>query len=86
MKLTRSQRDVLTRLAEGGVLFVRLERTTAGVQETCWIGGIELHPMTVNALITAGLVAQQHVVPGKNGVRTASYAMTYTGQVALQGP
>lgn len=86
MRLSRPQRDVLTRLANGGVLFVRFERTDTGVEETCWIGGRELHPMTVNALIAAGLVAQQDVVAGKNGGRTASYAMSYTGQVALQAP
>ena len=86
MKLSRPQRDVLARLASGGVLFVRFERTESGVQETCWIGSFELNPMTVNALIAAGLIAQQDVVSGKNGGRTASYAMSYTGQVALQAP
>jgi len=86
VKLSRPQREVLARLETGGVLFVRYERTGTGVQETCWIGSFELHPMTVNALITAGLVAQQEVVPGKNGGRTASYAMSYTGQVALRAP
>jgi hypothetical protein len=83
VKLSRSQRDVLARMATGGVLFVRLERTGSGVEETCWIGSFELNPMTVNALITAGLIARQDEVRGKNGGRTASYAMSYTGQAAL---
>lgn len=83
MKLSRSQRDVLARMATGGVLFVRLERTGSGVEETCWIGSFELNPMTVNALITAGLIARQDETRGKNGQRTASYAMSYTGQAAL---
>lgn len=86
MKLSRSQRDVLARLAIGGVLFVRLERTEGGVQETCWIGSRELHPMTVNALITAGLIARQDEVQGRDGRRTASYSMSYTGRAALQAP
>ena len=83
MKLSRSQRDVLARMATGGVLFVRLERTGSGVEETCWIGSFELNPMTVNALITAGLIARQDETRGKTGQRTASYAMSYTGQAAL---
>lgn len=86
VKLSRPQREVLDRMARGGVLFVRFERTATGVQETCWIGGIELHPMTVNALIAAGLVARQDEVRGKDGGRTASYAMSYTGQAALHTP
>src|SRR5262249_52956238 len=44
------------RMAEGGVLFVRLEPSAAGMEQTCWIGTAELLPMTVNALITAGVV------------------------------
>src|SRR5512145_2913395 len=67
VKLSRPQRDVLARMATGGVLFVRLERTDSGVEETCWIGSFELHPMTVNALIAAGLIARQDEIRGKNG-------------------
>ena len=43
-------------MAQGGVLFVRLDPSAAGMQETCWIGTVELFPMTVNALIAARLV------------------------------
>ena len=53
------------------------------VIQTQDVGSFELHPMTVNALIAAGLIARQDEIRGKNGQRTASYAMSYTGQAAL---
>jgi hypothetical protein len=84
MKLSQPQREVLERMAQGGVLFVRLEPREAGVQETCWIGTVELAPMTVNALITARLVEQRDKIPGKGGGLTASYVMSFAGQAALQ--
>jgi hypothetical protein len=84
VKLSLPQREVLERMAHGGVLFVRLQPTEAGVEQTCWIGGIELPSMTVNALITARLLEQRDKVPQMNGALTASYVMSYAGQAALQ--
>jgi hypothetical protein len=84
VKLTQPQRDVLERLAGGRVLFVRLEPSAAGVQETCWIGTAELPPMTVNALITARLIEQRDKISRKDGALTASYVMSDAGQAALQ--
>jgi hypothetical protein len=84
VKLSQPQREVLERMAHGGVLFVRLEPGEAGVRETCWIGTVELSPMTVNALITARLVEEQDKTPRKGGGLTTSYVMSYAGQAALQ--
>jgi hypothetical protein len=81
VKLSARQHDVLRRMAEGGVLFVRLEATAAGMEQTCWIGTVELLPMTVNALITAGLVARDKTVSADR--LTASYVLSYAGQAAL---
>ena len=83
MKLSERQHDVLRRMAQGGVLFVRLEPSEAGLQETCWIGTLELLPMTVNALITARLVERDKIFRRAGGL-TASYVMSFAGQAALQ--
>ena len=82
MKLSERQQEVLKRMAEGGVLFVRLEPGEAGMQETCWIGAVELLPMTVNALIAARLIERDKVFRIRGGV-TASYVVSFTGQAAL---
>lgn len=82
MKLTDRQHDVLKRMAQGGVLFVRLDPSAAGMQETCWIGTVELFPMTVNALIAARLVERDRAFR-TGGVLTASYVMSPAGQAAL---
>lgn len=84
MKLTRPQRSVLERMAEGGVLVVRLEPGEAGVQETCWLDSVELPAMTVNALITARLVEQQDDVRRTGRVRTTSYFVNTAGLAALR--
>jgi hypothetical protein len=84
VKLSLPQREVLERMAHGAVLFVRLEPTEAGVQQTCWIGSVELPPMTVNALITARLLEQRDKISQKSGSLTRSYVMSYAGQAALQ--
>jgi hypothetical protein len=85
MKLSRPQRDVLTRVADGGVLIVRFERSGADVRQVCRLGGLEPHPMTVNALIVAGLLAPQDDVRDTSGRRTISYAVSYAGRAALDG-
>lgn len=71
------------RIAQGGVLFVRLERSESGTQESCWIGTVELLPMTVNALIAARLIERERTFR-TGGVLTASYVMSVAGQAALQ--
>lgn len=82
MNLTERQHEVLKRMAQGGVLFVRLEPSEAGPQQTCWIGTVALPSMTVNALITARLIERDAVV--RRGVGfTASYFMNIAGQAAL---
>jgi hypothetical protein len=86
VKLSQPQREVLERMAQGGVLFVRLVRSEGVVEQTCWIGTVELPPMTVNALITARLVERQESVSKKGGSLTASYVMSYAGQAALRTP
>jgi len=83
MNLSERQHEVLKRMAQGGVLFVRLEPGEAGTQQTCWIGTVELPPMTVNALITARLIERDTVVK-KGGRVTASYFMNFAGQAALE--
>lgn len=83
MKLSERQHEVLERMAHGGVLFVRLESSEAGIQETCWIGTVELLPMTVNALITARLIERDKIFKGSPGL-TASYVMNFAGQAALK--
>jgi hypothetical protein len=83
MKLSERQQHVLERMAHGGVLFVRLEPSEAGVQETCWIGAVELLPMTVNALITARLIERDKIFRRTGGL-TASYVMSFAGQAALK--
>jgi len=82
MKLSERQHEVLKRMAQGGVLFVRLEPGEAGLEETCWIGTIELLPMTVNALITARLIERDKTFR-RGAALTASYVMSYAGQAAL---
>jgi len=82
MKLSERQHDVLTRMAQGGVLFVKFEPSEAGAQETCWIGTVELLPMTVNALIAARLI-QRNKTFRTGGSLTASYVMSSAGQAAL---
>jgi hypothetical protein len=84
MKLTDRQHDVLKRLAEGGRLFVRLEPGESGTQERCWIGTVELAPMTVNALIAARLI-ERHQAFRTGGGLTASYVMSVAGRGALDG-
>jgi hypothetical protein len=84
VKLSQPQREVLERMAQGGVLFVRLVRSEGIVEQTCWIGPVELAPMTVNALITARLVERQDSVSRKAGTLTSSYVMSYAGQAALR--
>jgi hypothetical protein len=64
------------------VLFVRLEQSEAGTQQTCWIGTVELLPMTVNALIAARLIERDRVFR-KSGGLTASYVLNFAGQTAL---
>lgn len=83
MKLSGRQHDVLLRMAQGGVLFVRLEPTETGLEQTCWIGTAELLPMTVNALITARLIERDTIVRTGGGL-TASYVMSFAGRAALQ--
>jgi hypothetical protein len=85
MKLSERQHEVLKRMAQGGVLFVRLEPSEAGMQETCWIGTVELLPMTINALITARLIERDKVFRSSGGL-TASYVMSFAGQAALHVP
>jgi hypothetical protein len=82
MKLTDRQHDVLKRMAQGGVLFVRLEPGAAGMEQKCWIGAVELLPMTVNALIAAQLI-QRDKTSRTGGKLTASYVMSTAGQAAL---
>ncbi len=82
MKLTERQQEVLKRMNQGGVLFVSLEQSEAGTQQTCWIGTVELLPMTVNALIAARLIEPDRVFKRSGGV-TASYVMSFAGQAAL---
>jgi hypothetical protein len=84
VKLTRHQRALLERMAEGRVLFVRLERGDAGTRETCWIDTVQFEPMTVNALITAGLVEQQDDVRRNAGAQTLSYHVSSSGLAALR--
>jgi hypothetical protein len=83
VKLSERQHQILERMAHGGVLFVRLEPSEVGVQETCWIGAVELLPMTVNALITARLIERDKTFR-KTGGLTASYVMSFAGQAALK--
>ena len=82
MKLSERQHEILKRMAQGGVLFVRLEPSEAGTLETCWIGTAELVPMSVNALITARLIERDQTVRRGGGL-TASYVMSLAGQAAL---
>ena len=82
MKLSERQHEVLKRMAQGGILFVRLEPSAAGLEETCWIGTIELLPMTINALITARLIERDKTFRS-GGALTSSYVVSYAGQAAL---
>jgi hypothetical protein len=83
VKLSARQREVLERLAGGGVLMVRLEPGEAGVLlQRCWIGTVELLPMTVNALIAAGLLDRIRALKTAGGL-TATYVMGSAGQAAL---
>ena len=82
MKLTTRQRDVLARMAQGGILFVRFEPSEAGLQESCRIGTVELFPMTVNALIAARLIQRDRTFRSGAGL-TASYVMSAAGRAAL---
>jgi hypothetical protein len=84
VKLTPHQRTVLERMAEGRVLVVSLERSDAGMRETCWIGTVSCEPLTVNALITARLVEQQDEVRRRAGVQTTSYFVSASGLAALK--
>ena len=69
-------------MAQGGVLFVRFESSETGLQESCWIGTVELLPMTVNALIAARLIQRDKTFRAA-GRLTASYIMSSAGQAAL---
>jgi hypothetical protein len=82
VRLTDRQHDVLKRMARGGALFVRLEPSAAGMRQRCWIGTVELLPMTVNALIAARLVERDKAYRTAAGL-TASYVMSPAGQAAL---
>jgi hypothetical protein len=82
MKLSARQHDVLKRMAQGGVLFVSLKPGEGGVEQTCWIGTAELLPMTINALITAGLIERDRMFRS-GGRLTTSYVMSHAGQAAL---
>jgi len=82
MKLSERQHEVLKRMAQGGILFVRLEPSGAGLEETCWIGTVELLPMTINALITARLIERDKTFRS-GGTLTTSYVVSYAGQAAL---
>jgi hypothetical protein len=82
MKLTDRQHDVLKRMADGGVLFVRLEPRPTGMEQRCWIGTVELLPMTVNALIAAKLVERDRAFRTSGGL-TASYVVSPAGRAAL---
>jgi hypothetical protein len=82
VKLTDRQHDVLKRMAQGGVLFVRLEPSETGVQQRCWIGTFEILPMTANALIVARLVQRDRAFRTGGGL-TATYVMSPAGQAAL---
>ena len=84
MKLTDRQHDVLQRMAQGGVLFVKLESGPTGIQQTCWIGTVELLPMTVNALMASQLIQRAKTLRA-GGVLTASYVVSSAGQAALNG-
>ncbi|MGH7335635.1 MAG: hypothetical protein ACREKS_23380 [Candidatus Rokuibacteriota bacterium] len=83
MKLSARQHDVLKRMAQGGVLFVRLEPSEGGTQQACWIGTVELLPMTVNALIAARLIERDRTFKTGGGL-TTSYVMSLAGQAALK--
>jgi hypothetical protein len=83
VNLTERQHEVLTRMARGGVLFVRLEPSEEGTQQTCWIGTVDLPSMTVNALITARLIEPDTVVKNARQV-TTSYFMNIAGRAALE--
>jgi len=82
MKLSERQHEILKRMAQGGVLYVRLEPGEVGMLETCWIGTVELLPMSVNALITARLIERDETFRRGGGL-TASYVMSVAGQAAL---
>jgi hypothetical protein len=83
VNLTERQHEVLTRMARGGVLFVRLEPSEEGTQQTCWIGTVDLPSMTVNALITARLIEPDTVVKNARQV-TTSYFMNIAGRAARE--
>ena len=70
-------------MAQGGVLFVRLEPSEEGQQQTCWIGGVELFSMTVNALITARLIERDRTYKTGAGL-TTSYVVSRAGWAVLQ--
>jgi hypothetical protein len=82
MKLTARQHDVLTRMVEGGVLFVSLEPGATGMEQRCWIGAVEVLPMTANALIAARLVERDRAFRTGGGLR-ASYVVSPAGRAAL---
>jgi hypothetical protein len=82
MKLSDRQQDVLKRMAQGGVLFVRFEPSEGGPQQMCWIGPVELLAMTVNALITARLIERDRTYKTGGGL-TTSYVMSVAGRAAL---
>ncbi len=83
MKLSDRQRDVLSRMAQGGVLFVRFEPSEEGPQQKCWIGTMELLGMTVNALIVARLIERDRTYKTGGGL-TTSYVMSLAGRAALE--
>ena len=82
MKLSHRQHDVLKRMAAGSVLVVSLEPGTTGSEQRCWIGSEEMLPMTVNALIAAGLVERIRAIRTVGGL-TSSYVVSSAGQAAL---
>ncbi len=84
VKLSDRQHDVLKRMAQGGVLFVRLEPSEGGPQQTCWIGTVELLAMTVNALIAARLIERDRTYRTGGGLTTTSYVMSVAGRAALE--
>lgn len=85
MKLSPPQRRVLEQMVHGAVLFVRLEPGDPGLREVCWIGELELPPMTVNALIAARLIEPEDPASGTGRSRTVAYGMSYAGRQAVLG-
>ena len=86
MKTSDRQREVLEWMAQGRELFRRdSSRVRPACSSKCWIGTVELPPMTVNALIAARLVKRDRAFRTVGGL-TASYVVSPAGQAALAVP